>query len=369
MLYTLNPEQIQRALALCWQAEQLAKTKGLHLFVPALIMGPTGTAKTASVRQFAERLGKASGCKVKLWTICPSTREASDIGGIPFPDSEHVKCRYLMPPDLPYLLEGENDPECPQVLLIDEADRAQDGAGTNVVARLFQDREIHGHHIPGNCFTIGTANGTSDSLTQDLSEHLRTRVCTLYASRHAAGFVRSFDQYAADAGLSPMIRAFAQSETAALTAEPPMEEIAACNWRTLVMADLLDESAALMKTSTDDIITACIAGVIGSAAAARWDGLKTLIRDAPPIEDILKDPAGTKIPDNASVQYALGCRLAERGRDDAKAVIAAATYLCRYPQPAMAKPHLDVLCNSHAGVVVTQPAVSEWIKKNRPILT
>lgn len=311
---TINPEQAQRALALLWRAG-----------VPAALIGGVGCGKTTAVREFVNKLNKGK-VPFKLWTCILSYMEASDIGGIPVPDQKSGKVKYLTPEFLPF------DTDDAGVIFGDEFDRATPEV-QNAFLQVLLGGEFHGHKMSPKAYCVLAMNGESDIYTTPLSRAARTRVCSLFLSRHASGCNESYAKWASNNGVNEVVQTFARFRTDLYEQDEEFTEIAQCVGRTADMAGRVLDAVKKVSFPTTDILLPCLAGLVGKKAALELMATQKLVDEGcPTLEDIVKDPTGTKVPENMSVIYTL-IRSAVRSHtaENKKEVRALATYAARIP--------------------------------------
>jgi len=324
---TVNSEQAKRIIALCWKAQGIAKANGIPVTTGVALVGPTGTAKSSIMREVVAEIGNG----FEYWMLALSLMLDSGDLGIPVPDMKEGVMRYLPPahwplgkPNAKGLLCGEEMDRCPVEL--------QRG-----FAHLMLEGELHGAKLASGVFVCATMNGTSDIATEELSEHIRTRMVTIFLDRNAAGSGESYDKWAQAHGLSITRRAFNKYKRSTLAESPPFAEMAVCNDRTVDMADCIMQASKAVKFVTDDIIMPAIAGCIGIGAAAEYMAMDKLVSEAPDPEDCISDPNGSPVPENVSTAYALAIAIAGCIADtaDRSRLSGASVYLSRL-QPALA---------------------------------
>ena len=366
---TINPEQAKRCLALCWKAERLAKKNNLPFNVPVVLVGATGTAKSSSIRQFATDLDGKNDKQFKYWHNPLSMFIDTGDFGVPVPDMKTKSMSFFTHGNIPFDCDDWG------VVNFDEWDRSPDESVAITAATIALDREWHGIPVSPNAYICGTMNGTSDAQTQELAEFVRTRVVTLFMSRHSAGVVDSYAKFADAHGISPVAQTFAKFRRELIEKESEFEELSVCQSRTLDMADMVWQASKAATFSTDDIIYPCVAGCIGLKAATEYLAIERLIADAPDIDEILKNPDTAQIPEEASVVYALTCHLVDAafsldstpgGKNKVAVTDSIATYGARLPDEYAAA--LFKRVSERVPRIVTRPAFQAWAATNKAIL-
>ena len=291
----LTPEAVQRALVLNWQATSIAKTMGLTIKIPTALVGGTGCGKTDAVRAFHKTLKAKGGDKqdVKMWTIRMSHILPEDLGGYAAKDEDKQRLVHYMLDCLPF----DNDDI--GVIFCDEFDRAST-ENQNASMPLVYGDEFHGHSISPNAYVVLALNGTSDTYTTPLSKAIRTRVCSLFVSRSAAGAFESYEKWAKENNIPDVVQVFNKWSSHLIETQEDYEEMAVCTPRTLDMAGMISLAKAKIDKAgafeTNDIYPACVAGCIGSEAAAHYLMNEELIKATSP-EDVIHSPTTAKIPE------------------------------------------------------------------------
>ena len=303
----LSPEQVQRALVLNWTATLIAKAKGLSLRIPTALVGDTGCGKTDSVRAFYKTLNEkavAQGKTTSLWSVRMSHVLPEDLGGYAAKDEEKKKLVHYMLDCLPF------DCQDMGVIFLDEFDRAPID-NQNAALPLVYGDDFHGHSLSDNAYVCLALNGSSDSYTTPLSKALRTRVCSLFVSRNAAGGYDSYDKWAVENGIPDIVRYFHKYSGNMIESNDAYEELAVCTPRTLDMAGMITLAKEAIEAKgtlqVDDVYNACIAGVIGQGAAAQYLINEELVGANSP-KVILDDPNNAAIPHYRNMQFIVdGC--------------------------------------------------------------
>lgn len=309
----LTPEQGQRALAVAYAAR-----------VPINLVGVPGVGKTMAVESFAARMKKVNP-KFGYWPLILSQKGAEDFG-IPGPNGNRLK--YLFPPDLPI---GVDDAE--GLMFMDEYDRCVDESVKNSAMQFCLGGNFHGTRLSKNVFVVMAMNGTSDILTGELSEAARTRMIHIYIGTKAPGYWESWKDWAIESGVDPAVAGFVPSRTDLFDKDEEFEELARYNPRTAGW--LLNRIWTALKScqfKTDDIARPLLAGAVGRAAAIQFMAYAAVADSMPSVDDIIRKPDTTALPDKIGAFYALGVALAQKLSDRPAAVKAAAKYIGRWPK-------------------------------------
>lgn len=305
----ISLEQSQRAALLLFAAN-----------IPFILWSSPGKGKSSVMQQLAERL------RWRMVDWRGSDKEASDAGGIPFPDGDKVK--YLMPAQLPWepIVHDER-----VVLFLDEIDRS-DRPVQNVMLQLLLDRQVNGMKLGQNVRVCAAGNGATDTATTEISDALATRCVHLYVESKSDSAIESFDKWAEQDGASPMLRAYARTRTDvwAGNGDDKLIELARPNPRTHRMADKIFQFAKQAKFKTHDILRPLICGCVGFEAGMSLIGFNDLYEACPTPEEIFSNPDTAKIPEDAGIIYALSVSLTDKVAGDADGNRAKAEALAQY---------------------------------------
>ena len=345
-LCLVNPDQLPRIYALLYKAG-----------VPVNVIGSVGVGKTTSALEFIKRLNDSAPDKdYHLWKVILSTKEPTDIGG--FPQVVDGKIKFIPDSTLPFNSEEHG------VILADESDRAREDT-KNAWLQILLGGEIHGNVISPNAFIIQTMNGSSDTFTREMSEAERTRCCHIYVSRNADGFEDSYDKWAANNGVSQLMRAFKKYRSETIQAKDDFEDYAIRCDRTDDMADRIYQASCSAKFKTDDILLPCLSGCITKPEALEFLAMRDAIENAPSVDEILADPEHAMVPPNESVLYFVANSLLSIAGDVQKAE-ASLTYATRMPD------ELAAFTIKQLGIeqpkLLTNPKYIEWMNKHSVIV-
>ena len=360
---TVNTEQARRIIALCWKAQGIARNSGIPVTPGVALVGPTGTAKSSIVKEVvAELQEKHPTAGFSYWMASLALMLDSGDLGCPVPDTKAGIMRYFTAGHWPF---GKADAK--GIFCFEELDRCpveiQRGA-----AHIMLEGELHGQQLGGDIYCCATMNGTSDIATEELSEHIRTRMVTIFLDRNAPGAAEAYDKWAEDRGLSITRRAFNRYNRDALAASAEFAEMAVCNDRTLDMADCILQASRSVQFPTDDILMPAIAGCIGVGPAARYMATDKLVNEAPDPEDCISDPDGSPIPENVSTAYALALAIAGAVGDtaDRNRLGCAAKYVARL-QPALAAVAFKTVSDKNPRIWTVKTAL-DWQNDHKALL-
>lgn len=360
---TVNTEQASRIIALCWKAQGIARKNHIPVTTGCALVGPTGTAKSSIVRTVVEELAaKHPADCYQYWMASLALMLDSGDLGCPVPDQKQRIMEYFTAGHWPF-----GKPNAKGIFCFEELDRCpieiQRGA-----AHIMLEGELHGQKLASGVFCCATMNGTSDIATEELSEHIRTRMVTIFLDRNAAGASDAYDKWAEGRGLSTTRRAFNRYNRDALADAPDFAEMAVCNDRTLDMADCVLQASRAVQFPTDDIVMPAIAGCIGVGPAARYMATDKLVNEAPDPEACIADPMGSKVPENVSTCYALSLAIAGCIADTAERprLQGAAKYLARL-QPALAAVAFKTISDKNPRIWTVKESL-DWQNEHKALL-
>lgn len=352
----------------------VARALRLHFIadIPVALWDFVGVGKSSVV---AQSVPKGWG----LYDVRLSDKEASDLGGIPYPVEQQPaepkgkakavkmapgapqvegegnpriirKVEYLMSSLLPF----DSEEKC--VVLFDEFDRTPDLSVQNAALQLVLDRRINGHYLSKGARIVIAGNGNTDQGTIPLTSASANRMGHLYVDSKSDRAIEAWLEWAKGCSdVSPELQSFAsyKSEVWHGKQDPrrQLEEYGFPTPRSFVMADKLwrvsqeiqaerDREAIKGKTGKElpgfevaDIILPTMAGCVGQSAAVEMLGWFAICKEAPKLEEIAKDPAGCRLPSQHGIMFALGVTMARNAKGQSTKVIDAfAQYVARWPK-------------------------------------
>lgn len=352
-VFYITPQQLKKALVVLWRAK-----------VPAAIFGAPGCGKTTAVTELINNLNaqrNKDSPEMKLWSIILSYKGPEDIGGIPYPNKDHTRVTYLLPEELPFGTDEHG------IIFGDEFDRASPET-QNSFLQLLLGGSIHGKAISPNAYIVLAMNGTSDIYTTQLSDAAITRVCTLFVSANADGYLDSYDSWAEDNSISSEMRAFVRFNPQLIASNDTFTPLAKSNARTSVMADRILKAMATVKFDISDIRKPMLAGVIGRAEALKLIAFHEQCANLPSVDSIIKDPKKTIVPERNDLIYALIGSIVQRvsKSSDIKTIDRICAYAVRLPDE-FASSLFRQLYNKN-DKVITNKEYDSWVQRSKGIL-
>jgi hypothetical protein len=283
--------------------------------VPALLWGPPGVGKTASLRALGARLG------VPVIEIITSIREPADFLGLPVVVDGGVK--YVPPSWVRELEDGG-------ILFFDEISTAPPAVQAALL-RVVLERRVGEHQLPESVWVVAAANPPDQAAGGwDLAPPLANRFVHLTWRHDAMRWAEEFPAYfaasaATRAGVAvrPGVAAAAWAQARALVAAfirvrphlllqmPVDAERAGRAWASprtwdfasRVLAVALQDAGGQVEPAVLDAAEA-VAGCVGEGPAGEF---VTWARaaDLPDPEELLANPAAFRLPERGDIAYAV----------------------------------------------------------------
>lgn len=252
--------------------------------IPLLMVGSPGQGKTAVALQTGVEMG------YDVIVLHPAVWDPTDVKGFPcvIHNNGSSEAEFVPFGDFKEVINATSD----TVVFLDDLGQAP----ISVQAALMQvvgARSINGHRIPDCVTFIAASNFKKDKAgTFGIIQPLQSRLVTLFLKTSANEWI----DYARRRGLDDRLVGFVQSDPSVIE-EPKrddkLEFDGYCCPRSLELASRLIEGAP------EDMFTALLAGVIGYANAAAFQGFCQVYNRMPDIEDVIADPHGVELPDEA----------------------------------------------------------------------
>jgi hypothetical protein len=282
---------------------------------PLMFHGPSGIGKSEGIQQSCAEHGGVM-CDIRV-----SQYESIDFRGIPnITDGETV---WNMPATLPFKGNARfamADPDKPIYLFLDEVNQG-DPSVMSVCYQLINDRRVGEHELMDNVVIICAGNraqdrGTTNKFPAPLSNRMTHAELT--------ADIKSWTAWAARAGVHPTVIGFLNFRSELLTtfdtAKPVPAFATPRTWK-FVAEDFADE------TIPEDVRAASISGSVGEGPGVELMGFAEIMKTIIPIEEIIKAPDTTPVPEELSLQWAMATHVA--GSIDLTNASPLSTYLKR----------------------------------------
>ena len=265
--------------------------------------------------------------------------DAAELGGFPALDHETKSYYRARPFFMPTSGKG--------VIVCDELPQAPT-AVQNVIAQLVNERRIGEHRLPEGWTVICAGNPLAAKAgTNAMPSHLKDRLMHIDVETDHEG-VR---EYALAKGWRPEITTYLHERPEWLQKFDPKQNASPSprSW------ERVNTIMGLGLPFAEQSIA--IRGQVGEGALADFIGYLRVWKDLPKVEDIVKDPMGTKIPEDPAVMYALCSNIAYKAtKGNVKDLI---TYMDRFKNKEFTAFGMkDVLQRNKD--LMTVPAVSSW---------
>lgn len=244
-----------------------------------------------------------------------------DLGDIAMPvvDREELITEYA--PNARFGV-GRNQTK-PVVMMIDELGKASRPV-MNMLLPVILERRIGDLYLPEGSIIFATTNLDTDGVGDNIPAHAYNRMTVCSVANPTSD---EWLQWASNNGVCPEVMAFAKQTPEIFDCYVDLEKGAKnpyifnpmagvvrgfCSPRSLAKAsNIISQRAALGAA-----VLPALAGTIGEPAARQMEALINLADQLPLFEQIVKDPAKTKVPKGAGALFLLAFMLAGRVNED-----------------------------------------------------
>lgn len=268
--------------------------KGLPKKRRILAVGKPGVGKTASARAVAERLG---------WNfigICCPLQSPVKIGGYPRPPAvEGGDASHCLFDGIAKAFRAE----LPTLLFWDDLGMAG-GETLKALVEMIQFGKIDGRYLPDCVVQCGATNDVGHGAdVQGLIEPLKTRWHTIV---NVETTVDDVVHYGLANGWPSDLCAFLRNAPDAVHDWKPSKSMSidgACprGW---------EYAAQWINDGIDD--AEVIGGCVGKGRATQYLSFRELINDLPDVDECLRNPEGSPVPENPSAKWLVAMALASR---------------------------------------------------------
>ena len=347
--------QVPRAVELCLVAQAwMEESKRFG----AMVWGPSGIGKNG----VTDNLHSAWGAKLKQqWEFLEcnvSAMAPEDLTGLPHKDLVNGKTIYFPPWKL--------KPESRGIFRADELDRPSYFQNLIAVVKYAIDRTSE-NPLPINWFFLGMGNGTSDTHTQELTGHMKGRLCHIFVTGNSLRAREEFKAYIDKKDWHPAVKKLA-AMTPIVTPDA-FENQSAYNSRTLDFAQCLLRAFDYLKSNGADyseVLLSCISGVIGKFYALQLLKIHEL-EHLPTLDEVISAPEQAPLLNtnaaDLALQYKYVQSLVYEAMNDCSKSIGLIKYLVRLPKE-VTRYHLDILVN-HCPDCLRSPEYHTWQNRNK----
>ena len=260
---------------------------------PLLVESSPGLGKTQIARQAAEELTEKDVDKPVGFKVIHAPLLQPEDYGLPVIGKDKRDVAFVVSHEK-FPLE-ESDCEERGIFLIDELSQA-DNAAQKILANLIQEREIHGKKLKAGWSIVATGNRQMDRAGANrILGHLGNRLTRV----ELEASLEDWGRWALNNGVQPEVVAFLRFRPELLTNYAPNQEINATPraWTEGVSANL--------GVVPSDMEFDVFKGDVGEGPASEFLAFLKIYRGLPDIDQVLRDPKKTKVPEEPNVLFAL----------------------------------------------------------------
>ena len=362
------------ALATAPAAAELAMTPTVRKILayiendqPVMVWGAAGVGKSETLAAIARHLG-AMLCDWRTVLHDPTDLKGIPAAGrlespaepiTPETDAGPVTV-WLRPGDLPFVgNESKYPTDRPIVLFLDEINVASPSMQAACFG-LVLERMAGPHKLLPNVRIVAAGNRISDgAAAQRMPSALQNRFAHVDYSVN----VDAWCDWAERAGIAPAMVAFIRwshrpGRTPLLHVPPERGQ----DGRAFPTPRSVAAASAFVDAE-EDIRQELVAGLVGEAFAAEFEGFRRIWSQLPPIASILADPEGAPVPNDPGTQYAVVGALAARAT--VENIDAVFSYTGRL-SPEFATVAGQEITRIHPELTET-PAFMDWTGRNRHV--
>ena len=281
-----------------------------------MLWGPPGVGKSRGMAQLARKLN-AEFVDIRL-----SQYDSVDLRGFPGIDNETGTTIWHPPSSLPFKSNPRFSDKGLIILFLDEINGATSQSVFAVAMQLVNERRVGEHKLRDNVAIVAAGNREGD---KGVAVRMPTTMANRFKHVEVGHCVEGFVEHGTEEGWLPpagvafhffrkeLISTFDPSKPDKSFATPRTWEDF---WRLFVKT-----------TMPENIKMAACAGAVGDGPAVEVFGFNDIWKKMVPMSEIEKDPEGVKIPEEASMQYALG--VAVSGTMNAKNITSFHKFLLR----------------------------------------
>lgn len=229
-----------------------------------------------------------------------------------------------------------NNQHKPVILMLDELGKASRPV-LNMLLPVILEKRLGDVPLPTGSIVYATTNLDTDGVGDNIPAHAYNRMSELVVDINADQWL----EWASNNGVSPEVMAFAKQTSEVFQCytelgkneknpyifNPMTGNVRTfCSPRSLAKASHLIESRDVLG----DALLPALIGTIGESGARQMEALVNLSDQLPLFENIVKDPAKTKIPSNDSVSALFILAFMLSSRVNAETMDAVMTYVTRW---------------------------------------
>jgi len=328
--------------------------------IPLMVVGSPGLGKSQAIAQARDALAAELGEEVGLVDVRASLHDPTDFVG--FPTIEEGRLRFAQPAFLP---REETHPRH-GLLFLDEIGQATPAVQAALL-QLCLDRRVGEYRLPDGWMIVAASNRREDRAG---ANRLISPLLDRFAYYEVEADLASWQDWAAGAGIDPLVRAFLRWKPECFsTFDPAGRETVFATPRSWAMVSRILPAL----DSTDRLST--VEGLVGHGPAVEFEAFALHAAELPAIEAVIADPSGLPLPSNAnlSVYHALVGSLAKevgardlRDEQQAREVDAIVEYALRLPREFQVLAMRDFYRANEA--VMALDRAGEWFTVNEQLM-
>ena len=306
------------------------------------IWGPPGLGKSSIVKRVARKAG------ISCIDLRAVLLDPVDLRGLPhFADG---LCKWAIPEFLPRDGRG--------IIFLDELAQA----APMVQAALLQlvlDFKLGEYTLPEGWTIIAASNRAEDRAGgHKIISSMQNRFLHLDLEPHP----EDWQAWAIEAEVHPVVRGFIRFRPNLLFKFNP-----SLNERSFPSPRSWNFVSNIVDRATEGALTAAVAGCVGMAPASEFLAFRSIYRELPDIQALLKNPHGHQIPTRPDVLYATCSAITENCRGCDKATLSNAVIYAN----RMSKEFGVLLMRDLWGInkdTSSLPAAQAWLRENRHLI-
>jgi hypothetical protein len=279
-----------------------------------MLHGSPSSGKTAIGYKVAKE------CKLTPIVFSLMDHEPVDIAGLPDLKNE----RATFKPFDTFPIAGDHLPEGSNgwLIMLDEfssGTRAMQAAAN----KLLYERMVGNHPLHERAFVMAMGNlDTDNAFVQEMPAHTKSRQVHLYTTQDITEWI----DWAIASDIDKRVISYAMNKPTTITKYDP--EYVGINYPCARTMETLSEQIKGVEVDRD--LLPLVQGIIGEGVGIEFYNFTMLGHELPRMEDVLKHPTTTEIPDKMSYKWAMAGILVEHfSKPNAEALM---TYLKRMPK-------------------------------------
>lgn len=270
--------------------------------IPAFLWGPPGVGKSDTVRE------EVKDRKWGLVDFRAVLRDPVDLRGVPDIDAKAKRTVWYAPDDLP----NEKRDGKRGILFLDELNAANQQVQAACFG-LVLDRKLGDYRLPDGWVVVAAGNRQSDrSAAQRMPRALANRFAHIEVEPDWRTWIENYALEHCD----PMITAFIRFRPGLIHDMELKDSNGKEQDERMFPTPRSWAQASKICNAPDNIRFTLVKGCVGEAAAAEFEGFVKTFRSVPDIDDIIRKPKTTDVPEEPSALFAVSGALARYANRD-----------------------------------------------------